>query len=76
MEVPATDARLVVAADRRDDEDTRSVVEFTCPECGSLGSVRVDERAARLVAGTDVALVAPPAAPPSRRRVGGVTDGR
>ena len=70
------DVRLAMS-DARDDEDARNIVEFVCPECGRPGSIRVDERMTRLIAGTDVTLVvAPPSAPTSRKRVGGVAEGR
>lgn len=44
------------------DEDSRNIVEYTCPRCGRPGSQRVGERGTRLLSRAGVTLVAPVAA--------------
>jgi hypothetical protein len=59
-----TAARLLVDPD---DADPRSVVQFTCEQCGRAVSQRVGERATRLLSAAGIELVAPtPAAEPVR----------
>jgi hypothetical protein len=66
VQVPAAKVHLVMARPDRDG-DHRNVVEFACPVCAGLCSMRVDERTTRLVTAAGVALVAAPSEDPSPR---------
>ncbi len=71
VELPASEVRLVMAGPDTDrgagDTDARDLVEFRCRACGLAGSVRLDERAARLVAAAGASPAVPEPGPMPRR---------
>jgi hypothetical protein len=75
VEAPIAAVRMVLARPELDG-DRRNLVEFSCPNCGIACSVRIDERATRLIAAAGVTVMVAPSHITERTRSRGAPDAR
>jgi ribosomal protein S27AE len=73
VEAPIGVVRMVLARPEFDG-DRRNLAEFSCPNCGTACSARLDERTTRLIAATGVTVVAAPSHTTQRTRSRGAPD--